>query len=598
MKGIKMAKTHKPHVVQTEKIDTSSMTKKELAKYLPDADGTPIQRRCVVCTGWFLVRKDCPDKKTCCGRCTLCYEHGGPDYDYDIALKWKYEQQRRSYKAKTGYDNPSQNPKVKAKVSEAFDRRYGDGTPGSGRSERMKQIMRNYQERTGYVNPSQDPEVLKKVRETRAKNYGDGDLDKANKELYRRRSKSYKEKTGYENPGQNPEVKAKVHDTVMDRYGVDNVFQDDDVKRRIVATTMERYGVPYVTLLPEVREKTKKDLMERYGVPYCVMIPEVQKSSGSISKLNLRYRKSLEEWLPDHKIDIEKSFGDDVNGKPRKADLTVVGTNVLIDLNPTISHNSTIGYRCFKGLCSVGKNGAHSECGGVKAVDYQLSRCEEAQKSGWRLFQFYDWDDESRILNYVRNVVKGNIIDLNDCDPSWVTTNDQDDVKKFVSDNTIHSGLRRGNNGRTLRFCDKMGIMAMVCKVTEDNDELIVSDFITKDQRPMTNVVSALKKAMPDNGSVKRLTIEKDLDLDLPCLTKDEEELVVDSKVHEKLVWAHPSRKTPPMTDVSVRIDHTRDYPQAVEDLLDKGMTRMYTAGVESVTFNLQAEKGKNQNGA
>ncbi len=42
IKGIKMAKTHKPHVVQTEKIDTSSMTKKELAKYLPDADGTPI----------------------------------------------------------------------------------------------------------------------------------------------------------------------------------------------------------------------------------------------------------------------------------------------------------------------------------------------------------------------------------------------------------------------------------------------------------------------------------------------------------------------------------------------------------------------------
>lgn len=594
-----MAKTHKPHVVQTEKIDTSSMTKKELAKYLPDADGTPIQRRCVVCTGWFLVRKDCPDKKTCCGRCTLCYEHGGPDYDYDIALKWKYEQQRRSYKAKTGYDNPSQNPKVKAKVSEAFDRRYGDGTPGSGRSERMKQIMKNYQRKTGYINPSQDPEVLRKVRETRAKNYGDGDLDKANKELYRRRSKSYKEKTGYENPGQNPEVKAKVHDTVMERYGVDNVFQDENVKRKIMETTTKRYGVPYVTLLPEVREKTKKDLMERYGVPYCVMIPEVQKSSGSISKLNLRYRKSLEEWLPDHKIDIEKSFGDDVNGKPRKADLTVVGTNVLIDLNPTISHNSTIGYRCFKGLCSVGKNGAHSECGGVKAVDYQSSRYEAARKSGWRLFQFYDWDDESRILNYVRNIVEGNIIDLNDCDPSWVTTNDQDDVKKFVSDNTIHSGLRRGNNGRTLRFCDKMGIMAMVCKVTEDNDELIVSDFITKDQRPMTNVVSALKKAMPDNGAVKRLTIEKDLDLDLPCLTKDEEELVVDSKVHEKLVWAYPlARKSKPIADASVRIDHTRDYPQAVGDLLDKGMTRMYTAGVESVTFNLQAEKGKNQNGA
>lgn len=49
------------------------------------------------------------------------------------------------------------------------------------------------------------------------------------------------------------------------------------------------------------------------------------------------------------------------------------------------------------------------------------------------------------------------------------------------------------------------------------------------------------------------------------------------------------------MLPLDVAVIH---YPQAVEDLLDKGMTRMYTAGVESVTFNLQAEKGKNQNGA
>ena len=114
------------------------MTDEDRMKYLPDENGDPLQRQCVVCTGWFLVKGHQQAKKTCCARCTLCYEHGGPDYDYDLALKWKHEQLRKAYKAKTGYDNPSQNPEVKRKVQKTFDERYGDGTPGSGRKANAK----------------------------------------------------------------------------------------------------------------------------------------------------------------------------------------------------------------------------------------------------------------------------------------------------------------------------------------------------------------------------------------------------------------------------------------------------------------------------
>ncbi len=168
---------------QPNRIDTSNFDKKKKAKYEKDENGDVLQRKCVVDGNWFLVKRYQKDRVTCCGKCTLCYEHGGPNYDYEIAKKWKYERMHEGYKKKTGYDNPGQNPEVRKKVQETLDERYGDGTEGSGYKTRMKQALKAYQEKTGYINPGQSPEVRAKVNKTLADNYGDGDLDKANKEV-------------------------------------------------------------------------------------------------------------------------------------------------------------------------------------------------------------------------------------------------------------------------------------------------------------------------------------------------------------------------------------------------------------------------------
>lgn len=586
-----MDRKHKPHIVQTERIDTSGMTDEDRMKYLPDENGDPLQRRCVVCTGWFLVKKHQQDKKTCCARCTLCYEHGGPDYDYDLALKWRQEQSRKAYKAKTGYDNPSQNPEVKRKVQKTFDERYGDGTPGSGRKANAKSSLKTYKEKTGYDNPSQNPEILEKIRETRARHYGDGDLDKANKELYRRRSMSYKEKTGYVNAGQNPEVKAKVRKTVQERYGVDNVFQDEDVKRKIVDTNMERYGVPYAHLQPERAEKIKQEMMDRYGVPYYVLLPEVQRKSGAVSRLNLNYRKDLEKALPGRRIDIEKPFGPKLTVKPRKADLAVDGTDVLIDLDPTVSHNSTIGYRCFRGFCDAVDPSDHSDCHEEKDVHYQEDRWRAARVDGWRLIQFYDWDDRDRTINYVKNLVEADPIDLRGLKISLINDDHGDpevmdvDVDGFIAGNSIHPSPIIGKTAdhEWIVFHDDDGTIKAICKVVRDGRRAVVRDFVTEDQKPVSNAVEALRETFRSDGSIDELVVERDLDLDLPTLGKDEESLVGSTGFRPKLVWAHPTAKKRhrPVLNETVQSEDPESYANAVKRLMDKGMTRMYCAGIE-----------------
>lgn len=589
----------KPHIVQTEKIDTSDMMDNDRMKYQLDEKGDPVQRRCVVCTGWFLVRRYQKDKKTCCARCTLCYEHGGPNYDYDVALKWKYEQQRKAYKEKTGYDNPGQNPEVKAKVNKTFDERYGDGTPGSGRAANTKNMLKNYKEQTGYDNPSQNEATKEKVRKTMAERYGDGNVHAAYVEMWRRKNATYKEKTGYVNAGQNPEVKAKVRKTVQERYGVDNVFQDEEIKKKIVDTNMKKYGVPYAHLQPERAEKIKQEMMDKYGVPYYVLLPEVQKKSGAVSRMNLDYRKDLEKALPDHKICIEKLFGPKLDVKPRKADLTVVGTDILIDLDPTISHNSTIGYRCYKGFCNAEDPSDHSNCHEEKDPHYQEDRWRAAQGDGWRLIQFYDWDDKSRSINYIKNLVEENFIDLCGLETSLVNGDHVDsnrsvglvNVEEFISRNSIHSTSIIGDaaDHDWLVFYDRTGGIKAVCKMARAGDQIIIRDFITKDQRPVSNAIRSLVQTFESDGHTGELVVERDLDLNLPVVDKNEESLIGAIDFRAELVWAHPTAKkrNRPVPDEMIQSSDPKIYAENVKQLMDRGMTRMYTAGVEILHVDL-----------
>lgn len=63
-----------------------------------------------------------------------------------------------------------------------------------------------------------------------------------------------------------PDKKESCRQTVINRYGVDNVFKSSVVKDRICNTFKEKYGVEWVGQSKDVQAKQKATCMAKYGV--------------------------------------------------------------------------------------------------------------------------------------------------------------------------------------------------------------------------------------------------------------------------------------------------------------------------------------------
>ena len=76
-----------------------------------------------------------------------------------------------------------------------------------------------------------------------------------------------------------PDKKETCRQTVINRYGVENVSKSSVVKDRICNTFKERYGVEWVGQSKEIREKQKATCIERYGVPTPFQMDDFQEKS-------------------------------------------------------------------------------------------------------------------------------------------------------------------------------------------------------------------------------------------------------------------------------------------------------------------------------
>lgn len=340
-------------------------------KYVKDDDGEPLTRPCEICGRKFYVQRRCADKTTCSKKCTLTKNYGGPGRDYELAKRTVAKIQAEKYKAKTGYSNPGQNP-----------------------------------------------EVRKKVKKTIADHYGDGDYKKATKAVHEKQKQGLLAKTGYSNPGQNPETKEKVRRTVHERYGVDNVFQSEVVKEKIRQTTLERYGVASGLLLPAVRDKGIRDCMRKYGVPYMVLAPDVMYRGGMISRLNKTWHNRILRELGvdfDYEVRFNDGFDPADDSKPTakwmQADLGHDG--LLLDFNPTISHNADLGYLCLRGQCRGKDTGDHSNCKRPKSKTYHQDRAIVCNRSpaGSYCLGLFSGGELAAVLTAVEDVA---------VDGSWV----------------------------------------------------------------------------------------------------------------------------------------------------------------------------------
>ena len=154
--------------------------------------------------------------------------------------------------------------------------------------------------------------------------------------------------------------------TLISKYGsIEEAFKQRAIKCK--QTKISRYGIsnPYNV------EKFKQTCLAKYGVEYPCLRKEA-KLKGNNSKPN----QAFEKLLNSNNIEFEREFV-----LESKAFDFKVG-DILIEINPSFTHNSTIGI--------YGKQGI--------SKDYHYLKSQLAFKNNFRCIHVWDWDNIDKIL--------------------------------------------------------------------------------------------------------------------------------------------------------------------------------------------------------
>lgn len=360
---------------------------------------------CVLCETIFATKSG-SSRKELCRKCTYAQAH---------------ERRKATIREHHGVENQFQRPEIKAQLKESWKKTYG-GHPTQNETVKQK-IRETNLERYGGVAPASSDEVLKKIRETNLEKYG-VEWTVQDENTKKKIEKTNLERYGAKTPLESPEVQAKVRETNIERYGVENQFSREAIQEKIRKTLKERYGAEHPLQSEEIREKlfatnqekfgtdwpfgnkevmgkVEATMMELYGVRKALNHEEFLKKamesyektvaagggrSSRISKLNRRWKSLIEDSF-GVAVTYEKRFGE------FSADLYVESANLLIDINPTITHNTLVSLACLKFGCEEGCS-IHRP----KPADYHLKRAKSAQMQNSKLIQIYDWDGEEQVL--------------------------------------------------------------------------------------------------------------------------------------------------------------------------------------------------------
>lgn len=249
----------------------------------------------------------------------------------------------------------------------------------------------------GVDNPSQSSEIKKKKKDSAQEKYGVDNISQA-ETIREKREKTFIDRYGVKNPMLDKKIQETLRQAINDKYGVDNVFQNEEIKLKIKETILDKYGVENISQLPSNRDKVKATTLARFGVESVLQLPENQlKASLSngkrISKINKKWKKELTKEL-NIDFELEKRFGENYY-----ADLGY--KNVLLDINPTITHNSTNSFVHFTNICKT--ENCEKKSHTPKEKDYHQKRAIIAEENGKILLQYFDWYDPEIFISIIKS---------------------------------------------------------------------------------------------------------------------------------------------------------------------------------------------------
>ena len=183
----------------------------------------------------------------------------------------------------------------------------------------------------------------------------------------------------------------KKKDTLQKKYGVNAPSQLDSAKDKRVQTITEKYGSTedfYNSVIEKGMktklnkygdasfnniDKMKKTCIEKYGVTYPCLTPQARPYQRSKTNSNFAEKLINENisFIPEYSISYY-AFDFKVD-------------NILIEINPTPTHNSTWGLY-----------------NNPKDKYYHYTKCNIAIENGYRCICIWDWDDENKVIELLK----------------------------------------------------------------------------------------------------------------------------------------------------------------------------------------------------
>lgn len=401
-------------------------------------------RICIICGNKFKASRSDIQKNvtTCCHECSveLQRKHNIEKYgvEHPMQLQEIKEKQQDTMEDRYGVRHALQSEEIKSraiktnidkfgvkwilsdkrihdKIKQTILEKYGAKTTLQSQ-ELSDKVKKTNIERYWFENPAMSQTIRSKILNTNINLYGTS-CPLNNKEIQER----YLEKRKLIQK----EITDKAKKTFMNRYRVDNPSKNPEIMKKIERTMIE-HGYKHAMNVPEFKHKYNNTCRERYGSEWYVTSKKYSESSNivRISKINYKFL----ERLQSEGIDIsEKDMEFPLEG--RCFDFHIPDTNILIEINPTYTHNSYWNHYNNKGIDKL----------------YHLQKSRIAEENGYRcihVFQWNDWDDIIDLIKPSEPIYARNCTVMR-----AVTKNQENMAKKFIEENHI-----QGNTKGTMSY--------------------------------------------------------------------------------------------------------------------------------------------------
>lgn len=293
---------------------------------------------------------------------------------------------------------------------------------------------------------------LEKYKTTVTYRYGVENISQID-EVKEKKRQTCMEHYGVDNPSRAIEVQKKRDETFMERFG-SNPLECEEIQKKVQETCMKRYGFPYPFMSPEVQERYRNSIFQKYGVTKLIQIPSVYQKMIANNSLKGRISKINKKWMDLLKDRTGLEIISEVNFSGFMcADIGIKDTNIIIEINPSISHSSTLQYMHLTGRCRDFKENGVCDRHAPIPQTYHQDRSFAARDNGFVLLQYFDWMDRDIFVSNVRSALGlwSSSVSADSCVLREIS---KDLADEFLTENCLYGASNSGERSLCIGLFD------------------------------------------------------------------------------------------------------------------------------------------------